>query len=113
MCAKVCYSRPTHQDHLRKEHNIIDPELLKEKLESTRISRNYQDRFWCGFCVKLVDLEKKDIDTRTERFDHIDDHFMGRHGLAQQDIEEWIPVEGKDDEEIEGSADARSRLASK
>jgi hypothetical protein len=33
------------------------------------------------------------VDAWTERFDHIDDHFMGRHGLTKQAIQDWIPVD--------------------
>ena len=93
-CAKVCYRRQSFQDHLKKEHEVSDPEVLKTKIDACRIGRNCQARFWCGFCVKLVDLTKKGVEAWTERFDHIDDHFMGRHGLTKQDIQDWIPVDG-------------------
>lgn len=39
-----------------------------------------------------VDLKKKGLEASTERFDHIDDHFMGR-GVPKQSIKEWIPVD--------------------
>lgn len=92
-CAKVCYRKQTFQDHLDKEHQILDEEVVKNKLEVCRIGRNCQARFWCGFCTKLVELKKKGLDAWTERFDHIDDHFMGRHGLPKQSIQDWIPVD--------------------
>jgi len=92
-CAKVCYRRQTFQDHLKKDHSISDADAIKTKVEGRRIGRNCQSRFWCGFCTKLVDLTKKGIDAWTERFDHIDDHFMGRHGLPKQDIQNWVPVD--------------------
>ena len=93
-CAKVCYRRQSFQDHLKKDHDVLDAEVLKSKVDACRIGRNCQARFWCGFCIKLVDLTNKGVEAWTERFDHIDDHFMGRHGLAMQSIRDWIPVDG-------------------
>jgi len=92
-CAKVCYRKQTFQEHLGKEHQISDEDAVKNKLEACRIGRNCQARFWCGFCTKLIELKKKGLDAWTERFDHIDDHFMGRHGLTKQGIQDWIPVD--------------------
>lgn len=92
-CAKVCYRRQTFHDHLVKTHQMSDPDTTKEKLDSCRIGRNCQSRFWCGFCNKLVELKKKGVDAWTERFDHIDDHFMGRHGLPKQGIHDWVPMD--------------------
>jgi len=93
-CAKVCYRRQTFGDHLVKAHQISDNDaLLKAKLDTCRIGRNCQARFWCGFCNKLVELKKKGVEAWTERFDHIDDHFMGRHGLPKQSIQDWVPMD--------------------
>jgi hypothetical protein len=96
-CSKVCYRKQTFQEHLKKEHYVSDDdEVINEKLETCRIGRNSQDRFWCGFCIKLVELKRKGLDAWTERFDHIDDHFMGRNSLAKQDIRNWIPIDGSE-----------------
>lgn len=92
-CAKVCYRRQTFQDHLKKEHQISEPADVKKKVDGCRIGRNCQARFWCGFCKKLVDLKKKGLDAWTERFDHIDNHFMGKGGFSKQGIQDWIPVD--------------------
>jgi hypothetical protein len=108
-CSKVCYRKQSFQEHLRKEHHMSDDnEIVNEKLEACRIGRNCQDRFWCGFCVNLIELKKKGLDAWTERFDHIDDHFMGRNGLDKQGIQDWIPVDGS-----EKARDTRSTLDSK
>lgn len=32
------------------------------------------------------------IDAWAERFNHIDDHFMGKPGLSKQSNQDWIPV---------------------
>ncbi|CAG8949971.1 hypothetical protein HYFRA_00004303 [Hymenoscyphus fraxineus] len=116
-CSKVCYRRQSFLDHLKKDHPLPpssplstssastsalstsssimeEDEPYREKLESCRIGRNSQDRFWCGFCVQLIDLKKKGLDAWTERFDHIDDHFMGRGKFEKLGIRDWVPVDG-------------------
>ena len=92
-CAKVCYRRQTFQEHLVKAHQMSDKDAINLKLDSCRIGRNCQSRFWCGFCNKLVDLKKRGVDAWTERLDHIDDHFMGRHKLPKQSIQDWVPMD--------------------
>src|ERR1700710_1919549 len=86
VCAKVCYRKQTFTDHLQKDHSISNGDDLVAKAQSCHIGRNSQARFWCGFCVKLIDLKKKSVEAWAERFDHIDDHFMGRHGQKAQSI---------------------------
>ncbi|RAL58562.1 hypothetical protein DID88_003338 [Monilinia fructigena] len=79
---------------------MSDQDDVKIMAEACRIGRNCQARFWCGFCKKLIDLKKKGHDAWAERFDHIDDHFMGRRELQKQGIQEWVPVDSdkpKDD----------------
>ena len=93
-CAKVCYRRQTFQDHLVKAHQMVsESDAIKAKLDTCRIGRNCQSRFWCGFCNQLVDLKKRGVDAWTERFDHIDDHFMGRHQQPKQSILDWVPMD--------------------
>ncbi|KAB8294845.1 hypothetical protein EYC80_006806 [Monilinia laxa] len=94
ICAKVTYRRQLFQGHLKKDHDMSDQDAVKIMVEACRVGRHFQARFWCGFCKKLIDLKKKGLDAWTERFDHIDDHFMGRRGLQKQGIQEWIPVDG-------------------
>jgi hypothetical protein len=93
-CGTVCYRQQTFQNHLKKEHQLND-DAIKAKLELYRIGRNCQNHFWCGFCIKLTDLRAKGLAAWTERFDHIDDHFMGRGDLVQKSIQDWVPVDGK------------------
>jgi len=93
-CAKASYRRQIFQEHLKKEHQISNTDAVKVKLDKCRIGRNCSERFWCGFCAKLIELKKKGLDAWTERFDHIDDHFMGRGNNIKQGIQEWIPVDG-------------------
>jgi len=90
----VCYRRQTFQEHLVKAHQmVLDSDPIKAKLDNCRIGRNCQSRFWCGFCNSLVELKKRGVDAWTERFDHIDDHFMGRHKLPKQSIQDWVPMD--------------------
>jgi hypothetical protein len=91
-CAKVAYSRQTFLDHLKREHSISDVDAIKTKVDAYHIGRNYQARFWCGFCRRTIDLEKKNLEAWAERIDHIDDHFMGRNGFLKQGIEYWVPI---------------------
>lgn len=126
VCAKVCYRRQTFQEHLKKDHSITADDAVKNKLEVCRIGRNCQARFWCGFCSKILVLSKKGIHAWTERFDHIDDHFMGRHGQAKQNIRDWVPIDSDkprgdlahslstspDNEINEGSSSASSSFCS-
>lgn len=91
-CAKVCYRRQTFQEHLSQKHQLLSDIDVKTKLETCRMGRNCQARFWCGFCTKLIDLSKKGLDAWNERFDHIDDHFSGKNGHQEQDIQDWIPL---------------------
>jgi len=92
-CGKVFYRKDGFMDHLKDVHCILDSESIKATSFSCRIDRNCQSRFWCGFCTKILELTQKGIAAWDERFDHIDDHFMGRHGLAKQDIRAWAPVD--------------------
>jgi hypothetical protein len=91
-CTKVCYRHSTFQEHLTKDHHVCDENEIKTSADTCRIGRNCQLRFWCGFCGKVIDLRKQGLDAWTERFDHIDDHFMGRN-MPKQSIAEWIPID--------------------
>lgn len=90
VCGKAFFRRQTIQEHLKNHHHMKDEPTIKEKVESCRIGRNCQARFWCGFCLTTVTLKKKGLEAWTERFDHIDDHFMGRNGREEKNIRDWI-----------------------
>jgi hypothetical protein len=91
-CATVCYRRQTFQEHVKKDRDMSD-DAAKPKVETCPIGRNFQARFWCGFCTKLIDLKAKGLEAWTERFNHIDDHFMGRQSFPKQGIEDWVPLD--------------------
>jgi hypothetical protein len=92
VCAKVCYNKKKFLAHLEKDHNISDIRFIKKKVDNCYMAKNCQIRFWCRFCNKLIDL-KKGMDAWRERFDHIDDHFMGRGCFKKQSILDWTPVD--------------------
>jgi hypothetical protein len=48
--------------------------------------------FWCGFCREMVDADPTHagVDTWGARFNHIDDHFMGRENNVKASILHWI-----------------------
>lgn len=107
-CARVYYRRQTFHEHLTKAHNITSKESLEKKYDKCRIGRSGQVRFWCGFCEKTVDLKKTGLDAWSERFDHIDDHFMGKRGFEKKGILDWSYVSG----EQEGNLEAIGATAS-
>ena len=117
-CAKVCYRRQIFYEHLVKAHHMSDDSEIASKADNCRVGRNHQGRFWCGFCTKLVELNNKGVEAWTERFDHIDDYFMGRSGLLRQSILDWVPIDShKPKGEVEsvhslGPPSSRSRTQS-
>ncbi|KAK4244917.1 hypothetical protein C7999DRAFT_16857 [Corynascus novoguineensis] len=94
-CRKVCHRRESLKAHLEKDHGIHDLAVLDKKLDDRRMGRNFQSRFWCGFCRKTIEPEPtgKGGPAHSERFDHIDDHFKGRNGMPKADIKDWKHVD--------------------
>ncbi|KAM0198178.1 hypothetical protein ACHAPA_007276 [Fusarium lateritium] len=88
LCAKVCYRRESFRSHLTKEHPALDPQKLEEKIDSCRKGRHCDTYFWCGFCLKTVNIKVVN-NSWAKRFDHIDDHFSGRGGPKRL-IGEWV-----------------------
>ncbi|KAI0535431.1 hypothetical protein GGR58DRAFT_504330 [Xylaria digitata] len=88
-CEKLCHRREMFKAHLEKDHQIDDQNKLEAKLEKCRLGRNYEARFWCGFCGKVIEIKQKGNQARTERFDHIDEHFSGRNERTRKEISEW------------------------
>ncbi|GAP89560.1 putative C2H2 type zinc finger domain-containing protein [Rosellinia necatrix] len=80
----------SHRDqfrrHLERSHQIADQNELEVRLERCRVG---EDRFWCGFCQRIVGTKEKELHGRAERFDHIDNHITGRNGQDRKEISEW------------------------
>ncbi|KAL2017638.1 hypothetical protein VTK56DRAFT_1906 [Thermocarpiscus australiensis] len=92
-CGKVCHRRESLKSHLERDHDIRDESDLEKKLAECRMGRNFESRFWCGFCQKTIEPTGTGGPAHSERFDHIDDHFMGRGGMPRADIKDWKHVE--------------------
>ncbi|OAL32961.1 hypothetical protein AYO22_00046 [Fonsecaea multimorphosa] len=73
--------------HMQEAHSVSRPE---EHAKHRRIARNYQGRFWCGFCQDIIKHVKTDVDAITYRFSHIADHFMKEHRSSN----DWIELTG-------------------
>lgn len=76
--------------HLKHSHQKPNDDYIKEELKESRIGRNGQGQFWCGFCRKIIKLERRGLEAWDERFNHVDD----RHFKIGQRISEWVPVDG-------------------
>ncbi|KAI9843238.1 MAG: hypothetical protein M1837_006527 [Sclerophora amabilis] len=89
-CAKVFYRRENFQQHLRQHHGITEMDQLREEARMRRIGRNGQNQFWCGFCTKIIPLQRRGLEAFDERFNHIGKHFK------EKTIDQWISVDSKE-----------------
>jgi hypothetical protein len=87
-CGKVSYTADNARAHFTKIHKVNDVDAGR-KIDQRHISHNNQVLFWCGFCDMEINLTEKGFDAWNQRFNHIDDHFMGRNGQAKRKIVEW------------------------
>ncbi|KAK4168870.1 hypothetical protein QBC43DRAFT_200727 [Cladorrhinum sp. PSN259] len=95
-CGKVYQRRESLKAHLEKDHEISDLEAIEKKLNDFRHGRNFESRFWCGFCVKTIEPEQgHGGPAHSERFDHIDHHFMGKKGYPKADISSWVGLDAE------------------
>ncbi|GAB1313953.1 hypothetical protein MFIFM68171_04163 [Madurella fahalii] len=93
-CGKACHRREFLKSHLEKGHDIRDHDTLEKKLADCRMGPNFESRFWCGFCRKIIEPAGKVGPAHGERFDHVDDHFNGR-GMPKADIKDWKYVDAE------------------
>lgn len=88
-CAKVVHRREQFQDHLKEHHRIDDEDYIRAQTKRSRIGRNGQSGFWCGFCREIITLKKRGLEAWDERFSHIDDlHFK-----KGETIVSWLPLD--------------------
>lgn len=102
-CSKVFHQVAAYKNHLTDNHKIDDAATIESKASVRRIGPNSQAHFWCGFCKNVVNLNQKGVDAWTERFNHIDDHFMGRQNREKQSILSWVHADGEDSEGVQVS----------
>ncbi|PGG95153.1 hypothetical protein AJ80_10013 [Polytolypa hystricis UAMH7299] len=87
-CARLFRHRSKYAEHLRDEHNF--EETTRKTLDETRIGRNGQYQYWCGFCRVLVRLQTQGSDAWDERLDHIEEHIEEH----KRDYSDWLLEEG-------------------
>ncbi|CBX95699.1 hypothetical protein LEMA_P028510.1 [Plenodomus lingam JN3] len=71
------------------QHKELSAEEIQGHLVKDRMAKNGQERFWCGFCNAMIELQQKRNAAWNERFDHIVDHF----DKEKRSIHDWICVE--------------------
>ncbi len=90
-CGHICQRRETFHKHLQ-EHGLT-ASAIDKKCTEYRIGRNFESRYWCGFCRETIKFTKNGELAVSERFDHIDAHFTGKDGGQRRDIKEWKYIE--------------------
>jgi len=89
-CADIFWHLEAFQEHLDEKHRSLSREQVKDEIRFSRIGRNGQSRFWCGFCRDIKALNNRGVQAWDERFNHIDGHFK-----KDQRIQDWICAENK------------------
>lgn len=107
ICQRVYHGRETFKTHLQEDHKLSVTHALDTKFETSKVGKDGDARFWCGFCAKLVDAAELNSTSggvmntgapledaargqrRPDRFDHIDDHYCGRNGFKHAEPREW------------------------
>jgi len=91
-CTRMYYRRESLKSHMEKDHGLIDNDLVEKKLTDYRHGGNFESRFWCGFCRKIIepsgDNGKPELLERS-RFDHIDQHFNAKNDFPKANIKDW------------------------
>lgn len=99
-CNKVLPRRELFKMHLRNYHKVQDSQEIENKLESRRLGRHCDPRFWCGFCDGFVEIEGEVANSWTKRCDHIDSHLFGKDGLEKKTMSEWRYLEDRLEEGV-------------
>ncbi|KAF2196984.1 hypothetical protein GQ43DRAFT_475846 [Delitschia confertaspora ATCC 74209] len=91
-CGELFYYSETLKDHLISQHLFSeqDQQKLDAEVKASKIGKNGQGQFWCGFCTSLIKLNAKRNAAWDERFNHIDEHFK-----KGRSIEEWWCLEAR------------------
>jgi hypothetical protein len=88
-CGEHVHRQEAFKTHLEKQHKISSLEHVQEHFKSSRIGKNCQGSFWCGFCKVVVPLKYRRNVAWDERFDHIAHHFE----KEKRSIDEWVCAE--------------------
>ncbi|KAG5930739.1 hypothetical protein E4U53_002146 [Claviceps sorghi] len=89
-CDQEFNRRETFKIHLRNSHSL-SLENIDHRVEQYRQGKHWDANFWCGFCVKYIEVDRHDGtgNAWSQRVDHIDAHFCGRGTRVKKGIEEW------------------------
>ena len=96
MCLDISYEAMKYKEHIKHVHKIT--KALDESIEKDHLIANAQDRFWCGFCYKIIELQKKgEMAAWEERHSHLGNHFecADKMGCAYKD---YVHVHFTDDQ---------------
>ncbi|KAF1837483.1 hypothetical protein BDW02DRAFT_491271 [Decorospora gaudefroyi] len=87
-CGAHEHREEAFRNHLKTQHNI-PPEELPARIKRSKIGKNCQGSFWCGFCQVVRQLSSRRNAAWDERFNHIAHHFE----KEKKNIDEWVCVE--------------------
>jgi hypothetical protein len=87
-CGELLHRQEAFKNHLETQHKV-SPEALQEQIKLSRIGKNCQGSFWCGFCRVVIQLKNRRNAAWDERFDHIAHHFE----KEKKSIDEWVCAE--------------------
>lgn len=93
-CRILFFRSELFKQHLTEAHGA-DEKRRSFCLENHYIGGYGQVRFWCGFCVELIDLKKEDLDAWNERLDHIAQHFDRGDGYSH-----WVLPDKREDRDV-------------
>lgn len=93
LCGKPCQSAEDLRQHLTLTHGLATTMELDLKVERGHVGRNYDERFWCGFCNKIIETKFKGQGAWMERFDHIGDHYADSKRRPRRHAKDWNHVE--------------------
>lgn len=89
ICGVYSPQKEAFEVHL-KTHGVSSPKDTEILNSRSKIGKNCQGSFWCGFCKAIIVLKTKLNAAWDERFDHIAEHLEQDN---KKNIEEWICVE--------------------
>lgn len=89
ICGVYSPQKEAFEIHL-KTHGVSSPGAAEILNTRSKIGKNCQGSFWCGFCKAIIELKTRLNAAWDERFDHIAEHLEQDN---KKSIEEWICVE--------------------
>jgi hypothetical protein len=109
-CAKVFLHEKDFVEHLKNDHRA-EPRKIERQVATGYIGANDAElrfTYWCGFCKEIKTVEKKGLDAKNERFDHIDLHFR-----KSENIKRWVPAKGHTEKGAQKRRDKNRKKESK